>query len=224
MRICHSSDNHGEFNSLYGQHSIVVSSGDFFPDPPGNPQFKAEVGAWQLEWLIDNIPHMKKWLNGSPFLFTLGNHDWADPFMMEKLLNENGIKSFCLHNKIVDFEDIHFYGFPYVPAINGQYNYEREIPEMQKEAKKMVHAINDADYVDVLVCHAPPYQTLDFDGRQYINMGSTVLAGALDYQIKQEKMPSMLLFGHIHSANGIVLRNKVLCSNAARTYHILEIK
>lgn len=222
-RLCHVSDTHGQFVPMFGRYDIVVHSGDFFPDPPGNPQFKAQVGLWQLDWLQANLPVMKKWLNGSPFLFTLGNHDWAYPPMMEKILNDNGIKAICLHDEVVDFDDIHFYGFPYVPAINGQYNYEREVPEMQIEVKKMVDSINNADYVDVMVCHAPPYQNLDYDISGQV-LGSRVIANALDYEIWADKMPSYYLCGHIHSGNGITMRDKILISNAARSKHIIEIK
>jgi Icc-related predicted phosphoesterase len=208
---------------MYGSYDVVVHSGDFFPDPPGDPQFKSQIGLWQLDWLQANLSTMKQWLNGSPFLFTLGNHDWAYPPVMEKLLNDNGIQAVCLHDRVVDFNSVHFYGFPYVPAINGQYNYEREIPEMRMEVKMMVDKINNADYVDVMVCHAPPHQNLDLASDNKI-LGSTVIANALDYEILPEKMPTHYFCGHIHNANGITMRNKILISNAARSKHIIEIK
>lgn len=223
MRLCHISDTHGSFPQLYGSYDVIVHSGDFFPDPPGNPLFKEEVGKWQLEWLEDNIHHMLQWVNGRDFLFTLGNHDWADPFEMTKLLGEYGIKSCCLHDRVVDYGGVHFYGFPYVPAINGQFNFERELPEMQQEVNWMVDKINNADYVDVLVCHAPPHQTLDLSTDNKI-LGSTCIANALDYLIKEDKLPSYYLCGHIHNANGITMRNAVVVSNAARSKHIIEIR
>jgi len=223
MRLCHVSDSHGQFLPMYGRYDVVVHSGDFFPDPPGNPQFKDQVGLWQLDWLEHNIPAMKVWLNSSPFLFTLGNHDWADPTMMVQLLNNYGITAVCLHNKVIDYGNVHLYGFPYVPAINGQYNYEREVPEMKKEVRRMVNDINNADYVDILVCHAPPYQNLDLDISNQI-LGSPVIANALDYEINPDKMPSYYLCGHIHSANGISKRNDLVISNAARSKHIIELK
>jgi len=40
------------------------------------------------------------------------------------------------------------------------WNYERELPEMEAKVDRMVKEIN-TNYVDVMVAHAPVYQTLD---------------------------------------------------------------
>ena len=70
MRICHVSDTHGQLIPLYGNFDVVCHSGDFFPDAPGKPQFKEEIGKWQLEWLEENMVDFTKWIGSNPFLFT----------------------------------------------------------------------------------------------------------------------------------------------------------
>jgi Icc-related predicted phosphoesterase len=225
MRLIHVSDTHGGFPRLHGKYDCVVHTGDFFPDGPFFKNgTKAQIAVWQMKWLEDHIDDMKQQLQGHPYLFIEGNHDFVNPQMVEMFLNSEGIKAIDLIDKIVNHEGINFYGFPYVPAINGQFNYEREIPEMQQEMDKMIAAITStySTYVDVWVCHAPPHQTLDLSHGNMI-LGSSVIATALDYQIPEEKMPTHYLCGHIHDSHGITMRKDVLVSNAATTYHILEL-
>jgi len=223
MRILHISDTHGSFVPLYGSFDIVVHSGDFFPDPPGNPPYKDQVGLWQLDWLKDNMLFFKEWVQNHPFLFSLGNHDHADPFEMEKLLIDNGIKAICLHDKINSFDNINFYGFPYVPYINGSFAYEREVPEMSVEVESMLKKIKSS-YVDILVCHAPPYQILDLSYDQR-HLGNSVMSNALlSKKLSPDNNgPTYYLCGHIHHSRGLSMINNMLFSNAAVFQQIIEV-
>jgi Icc-related predicted phosphoesterase len=197
----------------------VVHSGDFFPN--FTDISKDLDAAYQFDWLKHQIPIMKKWLGIHPFLFTLGNHDFIDPISMEKELKKNKIDAKCLHDKIVDFNDFSFYGFPYVPYINGMFAYERAHPEMQKEVDKMVKVVN-SKHVDILVCHAPPYQTLD-KAKNFQNYGNLAMAQALDYKIDSGRLPPHYLCGHIHESRGLKMRGSVLVSNAAVYQQIIEV-
>lgn len=222
MRLIHISDTHGIFPRLYGQYDCVVHSGDFLPNTSnmssGN---KVQEAAYQLEWLQNNIHHMKQWLQGHTFLFTLGNHDFLNQDLMSQVLNSSGIKAISLQDSIVEFEKVKFYGFPYVPAINGSFNYEREIPEMQQEADKMLAKIS-AERADVLVCHSPLANMLDlYNGK---HLGSSVLSDMLDYKLESNMQPNYYLCGHIHSSHGLAMRNNILVSNSATTQHIIELK
>ena len=223
MRICHVSDTHGGFPRLNGTYDLVVHSGDFFPNSYEvmNKNITKEM-AFQLDWLNQNLRNIKIWLQGCKLLFIPGNHDFLHPALMEKTLTEDGIDAKNIMEKVVNVDDVTFYGFPYVPAINGMWNHEREIPEMEIEVDKMVKALN-ATYVDVLVTHAPLYQYLDLTRGNDI-IGSTVIANAIDYKLNKDKIPTHLLCGHCHEANGIAIRDKMLISNAACTYHTIEIK
>jgi Icc-related predicted phosphoesterase len=222
MRLCHVSDTHGHFPRLYGRYDVVLHTGDFFPNShhvgAGN---KVQEAVFQFQWLRDNISEMKQQLQGHPYLFILGNHDFVDPQRMEAFLQSEGVNAIDLTDKVVAFQGVNFYGFPYVPAINGMWNYEREIPEMQKQVEPLVEALNKT-YVDVLACHAPLHKVLDLSMGNEI-LGSTVISDALDYKVSSEMQPAYYCHGHIHEAAGIAIRNNMLVSNAATTHHILEI-
>lgn len=222
MRICHISDTHGGFFPLYGRYDLVLHTGDFFPNSPavftGN---KTQEMVFQLQWLRNSIPNIKQQLQGHPFLYVPGNHDFLHPDLMEHELRTAGIEAIGLTDKITMFRGVNFYGFPYVPYINGSWNYEKELPEMQIEVDKMVEQLNKT-YVDVLACHAPPYRVLDLSLGNEI-LGSTAIAHALDYKIEKAMMPQVYLCGHIHEAHGVSNRNGMLISNAATTRHLIEV-
>lgn len=219
-RICHVSDTHGGFPRLHGRYNVVVHTGDFFPNS-ANLHNKNLEAAWQLGWLRNNINNMKMWLNSHEFIYVPGNHDFMPADLMEYELQKAGIQAFGIADRLLTREGVTYYGFPYVPTIDGGWNYERDIPEMQKEVDKMVAVMNQTK-VDVLCCHAPPHGILDLSYGNEI-LGSTVIANALDYKIARDMMPDVYLCGHIHEANGLRVRNGVLVSNAATTYQCIEI-
>jgi Icc-related predicted phosphoesterase len=218
MRIMHISDTHGRFPNLYGRYDVVVHTGDLFPNGDyGNKNLEM---AFQLQWLRQNAEIIKSWLGGHPFLYVPGNHDFLASSCMELELRAIGLEVFDLTDKTLKFQDVNFFGFPYVPLINGMWNYERDLPEMQDQVQKMVLALNE-EKVDVLCCHAPIHGTLD----QMIDqaVGCSTIANALDYKVAEEMLPQYYLCGHIHEANGVAVRNGMVVSNAATTKHIIQI-
>lgn len=220
-RICHVSDTHGGFPRLHGRYDIIIHTGDFFSNSVALGVSKNAEAAFQLGWLRDNIDNMKLWLNSHEFLYVPGNHDFMPAELMEYELQKAGVQAYCLANRTLTREGLTYYGFPYVPTIDGSWNYERDIPEMQKEVDKMVEQLNKTK-VDILCCHAPPYGVLDLSYGNEV-LGSTVIASALDYKIARDMMPDYYLCGHIHEANGLRMRNGMLVSNAATTYQVLEL-
>lgn len=227
MRLVHCSDSHGKFEVLKGYFDAVVHSGDMLADGPRrkdkfNLVTYEEKAHWQHNWVKNHIPDFKLWINNKPFFFTFGNHDFMDPKLFEDLLRDNGIKAYCLHDKIVTHEGVNFYGFPYIPYINGLWAYEEFIPEMSKRLDTMVEVLNKS-YVDCIVAHCPPADKLSFDFVHGRNYGNTVMCNALDYKIEKEFLPAYYLTGHIHSAHAISNRNGMIISNAATTQHILEV-
>jgi Icc-related predicted phosphoesterase len=221
LRIMHVSDTHGGFPRLLGRFNVVLHTGDFFP----NSQHclladKSREMKFQLQWLRDNVNDIRAWLGGHTLLYVGGNHDFLSPNAMEFELQSAGIKAYGISDRLFRFQDVNFYGFPYVPTIDGTWNYEKNIPEMQAEVDQMVNILNSVK-VDVLACHSPPYGCLDLSyGNEMI--GSTVIANALDYKINPDMMPKYYLCGHDHEGNGLALRNGMLISNAATTYQIIE--
>lgn len=199
---------------------MVVHTGDFFPNSvavfSGN---KTQEMIFQENWLESQASAIKEWLRGYPFLFVLGNHDFLHPERMEQLLNLYGIKATSLHEKIVTHESVNFYGFPYVPYINGMWNYECDEEMMRDHLEDMTEALNKT-YVDVVAAHAPLHGKLDWYKGP---LGSSCIANAFDYQIARDMMPLNYLHGHIHESNGVTLRNGMLISNAAVSQNIIEV-
>lgn len=229
VRIMHVSDTHGKFDDLKGYFDIIVHSGDMLGDGPKvhrkdpyNLCTYAEKADWQETWVTNHIEDFKAWIGKKVFLFTFGNHDFFDPFLFEKFLQGHGIKAYCLHDKIVTHEGTNFYGFPYIPFINGRWAYEEQIPEMSKKLDIMAEALNKS-YVDCIVAHCPPADKLSYDFKQGRNFGNTVMCNALDYKINEGFLPAYYLTGHIHSAHSVSNRNGMIVSNAATVQHILEV-
>lgn len=218
-KIIHVSDTHGTLPYLRGNFEAVVLTGDFAPN------FSYGVDKepyYQIKWLEEQAPNIKNWLRGLTLLFTLGNHDYMNPYEMEAVLRAEGIDAYCLHDKITNFNNINFYGFPYVPPINGMYNYECDVNKMAHHIDNMVYKINST-YVDVIAAHCPIYGCLDYCYNQFQNFGNTLMANAFDYKINKDMTPSYYLCGHIHTSHGITMRKGVLVSNAATTTQVIEL-
>lgn len=222
MRLMHVSDTHGKFPRLYGRYDAVIHTGDLFPNSHhvfnGN---KTREMAFQLQWLRDSMNEMKAWLQGHPFLYVPGNHDFLHSSLMEFEMRAVGLEAFDLTDRMLTFQGVNFYGFPYVPEINGMWNYERTFHGMEEEVDKMVVELNK-QHVEVLACHAPLYKILDLSMGNEL-LGSTVISNALDYKLNEGMLPDYYLCGHIHEANGMTVRNGMMVSNAATTRHIIEI-
>lgn len=219
MRIMHVSDRHGSFPNLKGYFDVVVDSGDMLPDPPSK---KENLQKAQLWWLENHLNDFKKWLSGKPFLFTCGNHDWLNAELIEQTLNDNGIQAYCLHDKLVTYNNVNFYGFPYVPPITGEFAYESVYDVMVDRVNALVDTIKKS-YIDVVVAHCPPANCLDLDFKQNRRFGNIAMADALNYKLEEELLPCYYLTGHVHSSHGFMTINGMMISNAAMSQHIIEV-
>ena len=85
MRVVHTSDNHGAFSPIKGRSiDVIIHSGDLLPDPdPSHGHKKDIIEYWQRKWVWDHIEQFKTWIGALPFLFTLGNHDFAGAEWLE---------------------------------------------------------------------------------------------------------------------------------------------
>jgi len=211
----HCSDLHAYFPELSGDFDVVVSSGDFFPNkhwgPNKNPKLRKEEQEFQTNWLLKNIPFIKKWLNNKPFLWCSGNHDFINPC---EILNKNGIQAIDLDNKVVDFLNYTWYGFPFISKIRGDWNWERDLPELKQEVNNFLLKLKDSNKfnnLDILVAHAPIYGKLD----QYYgeNCGDRFINSKLEYQL--QKLPYVYLDGDVHNCYGIDYLGEIFISNAA---------
>jgi Icc-related predicted phosphoesterase len=138
---------------------------------------------------------------------------------VETQLCANGIKAINLTNKLVNFEGDKFYGFPYVPYIEGNFNYELHPADMLNEIHKArTNFPSEGDWT--LVAHAPIRGILD-ELNNGEKIGNVQLLNVIDFF--EFNHPSRLLCGHIHESHGIARYKDILCSNAATTQHIICI-
>lgn len=217
IKLLHLSDNHGKLEKLQGRHDIVVCSGDFLPTfvHAWNGERKQEAAA-QLLWLQEKAEEIKNWLRGAPFLFIEGNHGFLNPDLIEQQLRYYGINAINLTDKIVTYQGVNFYGFPYVPTINGVWNYECDLEEMQEKVDIMCEKLNET-YVDVIVSHGPLSGILDS------GFGSNILLDGIINKISKDLRPAYFFHGHTHSDYGITIKHDMLISNAATTQNLLQI-
>lgn len=225
MRILQLSDTHGNFPKLGASACVkrhfdaVVHCGDFFPNCNGG---SLQQAAYQYGWIKEKIIRFKNWIQQKPYLFVLGNHDFMDAELLEEFLRKNGVDAYNLTEKVVSLGGVNFYGFPFVPPINGHFNYEKNAVEMADRVDAMIGVMNTT-YIDVIVAHCPPGGILDYSTWQNQRFGNSQMTTALDYKIPKDMMPQAYLCGHIHENHGVTVKNGVLISNAATVQHFIEI-
>lgn len=218
MRISHISDTHGKFPIIDNTAHYIIHSGDFFPNSEAIfADKRIEEARFQKEWLKSQLYNLKEKIGNKEFLFISGNHDFVPGDEMEEILKSAAIKAICLNDKVVSFAGLTFYGFPYITAIKGRWNYECLVPEMERHCRELIDNIS-ANKVDVIVAHSPLHiLNLAFDGR---DCGNPILASKLFYQ--NELAVKYYLCGHCHEGHGIAIDNGILFSNAATVQHIIE--
>src|ERR1035437_9703982 len=109
ITIAHVSDTHGQsWPEIPDECDMVIHSGDGMPNASrGNVEIEIP---FQTKWVKNNVENYRKWLKGKPLLYCQGNHCFINPC---PILNENGIETIDLTNKIGLYKGIVFYGFPF---------------------------------------------------------------------------------------------------------------
>jgi Icc-related predicted phosphoesterase len=217
MRLLHLSDTHGAdimqipLNGI----DVIVHSGDFQPTKGRRMGERirpvAEV-RYQERWARKNASAIAAWAGSRPFVFVPGNHDFFNPktdFAMA------GMDVSWLPNGSVTIAGVHFYGYRFVPYVDGEWSGELSEHDIAEHA----HSFPD---VDVLVTHAPPRGVLDYESGHH--WGSTALANEYVYQ-REGRQPKVWLCGHVHAEGG---RQKplgrTLVVNSATTYQVIELE
>lgn len=216
MKVAHVSDTDTLFPTLPAEAELVVHSGDLFPDLLSSSISKKQN--FQLNWLKRKAEDFKLWLDGRPLLFTSGNHDWISPV---ETLSQAGIQAYEITNRTLEFAGHIWYGFPYIPFIYGDWNFETTSDQMGQEIDKLAKIILEKE-VDILVSHAPIANILDeFNGNHY---GITQMANMFNYILPQDKWPKAYLCGHIHDFGGKIINHEnMIISNAATKVNLLEL-
>jgi len=213
MKILHISDWHGQFLFPDEQCDVIVSSGDMLPIFARN-NIVYNISA-QKYWIRNNISRFKNLIGDSKFLSCSGNHDFVS--LASELVKYN-IDAVDLDTTWIKYEGISFAGFPYIPYIIGEWNFELVDDDLRKKTNKF---LDKCSGTDILVMHCPPYGILD-ELDKFTKIGGNVhLTNSLFYRM--EMLPKALCCGHFHLNYGITKINNILFSNAATTYNVLEI-
>jgi Icc-related predicted phosphoesterase len=177
MKIIALSDTHGFHDQItIPSGDVLVYAGDF--------GVTYESRLKQLVKWFAKQPHPIK-------LFVPGNHDtlfeteWDNS--REKLA-EVGVDT--LMNSGLTVDGTHFWGYPFVPPINGMWAFERDADFRRYASGKIPPT------VDVLISHSPVYMTLDL-----ANTGYRYGCPILEKKVLKVK-PRVFICGHIHEAYG----------------------
>jgi Icc-related predicted phosphoesterase len=228
LYILHTSDTHGwditqipldAQNSEHGVRiDVVVHSGDFQPTKGRRVGERirpvAEV-RYQDRWMRKNAPKIAAWLDGRPFVFVPGNHDFYNPTADLALAGANVV---WLRNGSASVAGIRFSGYRFIPYIEGEWCGELPESDIAKHAKE----IEDCD---VLVTHAPPHGVLDRDSGRHF--GSSALANEYLYNREGRRLPKVWLCGHVHPHGGEQAQltfGGILVVNSAKTWQVIGIK
>ena len=225
IRLMHVSDTHGQFNPLIGDFEIILCSGDFLQNDwanmtPERRGLKKTEPPFQKMWLLKWADKFREWTQNKPFIFCTANHEFLDPGLIEKILQDNGVDAHCVDNKIYTYDSLNITGFSFVPYHFGSWNNELMNDEMIDKVERLGYFIED-NKIDILLAHAPIANILDYDKPQDKHLGNGAMLNALEYKWKY--LPQLYCCGHIHSAHGFAHYKEMLISNAATTQHIIEI-
>lgn len=216
MKYVHVSDTHGYFPTLPTEGKIVIHSGDLCPNKTRGHR-ETEV-KYQSEWVKKNALTFKDWIGDRPFLFCMGNHDFT-PYVC-RILREVGIDAVDITSTRYVRDGVRYYGFPFIPYIEGEWNGEMFPSQMQREVDHLQEELEKG--VDILVAHAPIANILDCEGVNE-HWGISHMANMFSYKLDEKNWPKAYLCGHVHGNHGTTHLDKMLISNAATTVHLVEV-
>jgi Icc-related predicted phosphoesterase len=144
-------------------------------------------------------------------IFIAGNHDLSfqdNPRWLQHYINEENLtQSDCVYLEDSEFKinDVKFYGSPWQPwFMDWAFNLPRNGEELENVWAKI------PEDTDILTTHRPPYGIMDETPMTKERVGCEKLLERLDV-IK----PKIHIFGHIHSARGVLERNGTVFVNAS---------
>lgn len=228
MKIVHFSDWHAKFVNL-PKADLYIATGDFCPNFPykvfNSPNLvlnKNYETQQQLLWL-EQIGSWRQFLASpdAPVVVVRGNHDFID------LASAFGGEVFEITHdatRTVEYCGLKIGGTRGINYMGNIWNDELHQIEWQKRCEDLPMDL------DVLVTHTPPIGILD---KCYsVHIGTAELTRYITKRIyagQNVKPLKLHCFGHAHEARGIDKQNdikagsNIIFSNAATTYHEIEL-
>jgi len=199
MKIITLSDLHGLFPKDIPDGDVLVITGDICPADN-------HTIANQKWWLANRF---NLWLKSLSFdkkhiVCIAGNHDWI---FEKKPAEVPKLNCYYLEDSGVSIDGVNFYGYPHTPVFcNWAFN--KSPNDLEEAANKI------PDNTDVLLTHGPPYGILDTVADRYLigyDPNETKHCGCTQLKKRVNKLLNLKLhvFGHIHSAHGIVKPSKL---------------
>ncbi len=223
LRIAHSSDLHGNIDVVIQYYhnkninfDLWLDTGDFFPNSPEcnntgivNHSFEKE---FQEQWLNENnrIEKINNFIKNIPFVSVPGNHDFIN--LVEMLIKSGNDNVYQVIPEGINVFGIKIAGFPEIPFINGEWNFE--VHECNQIIEQAV-----LSGADILATHAPSKGILDLHYKD--NDGWSKLTSSLMY------LPHTIrhhFFGHIHESYGKIQQNGIKFYNGSCNFKIHEIE
>jgi Icc-related predicted phosphoesterase len=130
------------------------------------------------------------------------------PFLTDDLNSLKNVK--VLNNRLINFNGVRIGGLQYFIDTNWvkdfkPKDYQKRMQGAKKETDKAKQVLKWFEEIDILVCHQPPYGTLDKVTAKFApahwqgkHAGSKAIA---DYI--QRKQPKYVFCGHIHEGEGM---------------------
>lgn len=152
----------------------------------------------------------------------------SEIFLTEKLNSIKNIK--IINNKIVNCNGIKIGGLEYFVDTNWVQEFKpsdkKNMAKAKEQTDKAKRVLKWFNYLDILVCHQPPYGILDKVSSKYApkqwqgkHAGSKII---LDYI--QRKQPKYVFCGHIHEEKGMQKIGKTKIYNLGLAgYKIIEL-
>lgn len=176
-------------------HEIEVPAGDILIHAGDFTMFSESLEA---------VADFNAWLGDLPHRFKVcvpGNHDSFledDPSMRSLLSNAT-----VLINEGIEIEGLRIWGTPVTPMDSGAF-----AMSSAKDRRKLFAEI--PQNTDVLISHGPPYGILDTAPVSGLHQGCEELLDAVS-----RVSPQLHVFGHIHSAYGILKTKHTTFVNAS---------
>lgn len=188
MRLVALSDTHGYHKKLtIPEGDVFIHAGDF--SMKASTEYLCSFSSW-----VNKLPHKHK-------IIIAGNHDMACEQMGRLQTKEIFSPAIYLDHEYCQIDDVMFFGSPYTSYIDEPSSWFFDYPRNGELAHRLWGSLIDAEKINVLITHGPPYGILDkvsdpHEGEDP-HVGEKYLLDVI-----RNHMPKVHIFGHIHEGYG----------------------